>query len=228
MHLLMKPNNADISNVFDTVASRYDSVTSSYAIQRRMEFFVLHAKGACLEAGGGTGAISKALMEKGYAVTTTDISPRMVEEIKKKGIEAVVCDAEHLPFPDASFNTVISSEMIYYLDHPELFLREAQRVLKPGGVLLLSSANAQVAWFYDWLRAALRPFGIGGTYFDDPVHTFFSERELRQLAVDAGFADIQTKKILVLPVSFLDGINKILERTPLCYLGAFIMLFARR
>ncbi|TSC79451.1 MAG: UbiE/COQ5 methyltransferase [Parcubacteria group bacterium Gr01-1014_29] len=193
-----------------------------------MEFFVARAEGKCLEVGAGTGSISKALVERGHEVLATDISLKMVEEMKKKGVNAIMCDAEKLPFPDATFDTVLASEVLYYLDHPELFLSEARRVLKPGGVLLLSSANARVARFYDWLRAVLRPFGFSGTYFDDPVHTFFLERELRQLVENAGFGAIQTRKIIVLPLSFLDSINKILECTPFRHAGAFVMLSARK
>lgn len=224
----MKPTNSEISSIFNNAASRYDSITNSYAIRRRMEFFVARAEGKCLEVGAGTGSISKALVERGHEVLATDISLKMVEEMKKKGVNAIMCDAEKLPFPDATFDTVLASEVLYYLDHPELFLSEARRVLKPGGVLLLSSANARVARFYDWLRAVLRPFGFSGTYFDDPVHTFFLERELRQLVENAGFGAIQTRKIIVLPLSFLDSINKILECTPFRHAGAFVMLSARK
>src|SRR3989344_5178769 len=186
----MKPVNKDVSQVFDGVAAYYDAVINSYAIRRRVEFFVLRAEGRCLEVGAGTGTISQVLLAKGHKVVATDISPGMVEEMKKKGINAVVCDAERLPFLDASFDTVLASEMIYYLDHPEQFLKETHRVLKPGGVLLLSSANNRVARFYDWLRAVLRPFGVGGTYFDDPVHTFYSEKELHRLVEQAGFMNV--------------------------------------
>lgn len=224
----MKPGNSEIKKVFDSVANQYDSITSSYAIRRRVEFFVSRSEGKCLDVGAGTGAISKVLLEKGHKVIATDISVNMVEEMKKKSIEAVVCDAEQLPFPDASFDTVVSSEMLYYLDNPDKFLKEARRVLKPGGTLLLSSANKRVAWFYDWLRAVLRPFGIGGTYFDDPVHMFFSEKELHKIVENAGFRNIKTKKILVLPILFFDRANKILERTPLRHAGAFVLLSARR
>lgn len=225
---ILKPTNVELKNIFDNIANRYDSVTSSYAVQRRLEFFVVHAQGRCLEVGAGTGSISKALVERGHEVVATDISPNMVEEMKKKGINAIVCDAEKLPFSDATFDTVLASEMLYYLDNPGAFLEEARRVLKPGGILLLSSANARVARFYDWLRAVLRPFGIGGTYFDDPVHTFFSEWELRQLVKNTGFDAVRTKKVIVLPLSFLDSVNRILERTLIRHIGAFVLMSARK
>lgn len=224
----MKPSNIEIAKVFNNVASRYDSITSSYAIRRRMEFFVTYAEGKCLEVGAGTGVISKMFAELGHEVIATDISPNMMDEIKKKGLSAVVCDAEQLPFPDASFDTVLASEVLYYLDNPDRFLQEARRVLKPGGVLLLSSANARVARLYDWLRSILRPFGVSGTYFNDPLHTFYSEKELRRLVENAGFGTVETKKILIFPVSVFDFVNKILERTPLRHASAFVMLSARK
>ena len=224
----MKPFNSDIRYIFDSIATSYDSITSSYAVGRRVEFFVAHARGKCLEVGAGTGSISRALFEAGYEVSATDISPNMVEEMKKKGISAVVCDAEQLPFPDASFDTVVSSEMLYYLDSPAKFLKEAKRVLKPGGMLLVSSANARVARWYDWLRTMVRPFGVGGAYFDDPVHTFFSEGDLRRLVEQAGFSAVTARKALIVPVAFLDKLNRLLERTPFRHAGAFVVLSARK
>lgn len=224
----MKPTNAEVSKIFDNVSSRYDAVTNPYAIRRRMEFFVARAEGKCLEVGAGTGIISQALVKAGHDVTATDIAPKMAEIITKKGIKAVVCDAEKLPFPDASFDTVLASEMLYYLDRPQEFLLEAERVLKPGGVLLISSANARVAWLYDWLRAVLRPFGVGGTYFDDPVHTFIPQKDLCRLVEQAEFSALAANKILVLPVAFLDSFNRILECTPFRHAGAFIVLSARK
>lgn len=216
--------------LFDAVAMRYDAITHSYALKRRIEFFLGHAKGDCLEIGAGTGEISKALIAHGHHVVATDISPQMVSQIRNKlGIEAVVCDAEYLPFADESFDTVIGAEMIYYLDYPELFLREAHRVLKPGGYLLLSSANASIARFYDTLRAWLRKIGIGrGTYFDDPVREFFTESQLRTLVSHKEFKVKEIKKAIVIPIGSLDRLNRILERTPLRHIGAFLFLAAKK
>jgi len=84
----MKPKNAEIRDIFDTVASRYDSVTNSYALSRRIEFILRYAKGDCLEVGTGAGEIARALASK-HKITATDISPNMVSEARKKGIEAV-------------------------------------------------------------------------------------------------------------------------------------------
>lgn len=225
-----KPSNVEIKTLFDAVAPRYDAITHSYALRRRIKFFVNHVKGDCLEVGAGTGEISKAFIAHGHDIVATDISPQMITQIRNKlGIEAVVCDAESLPFPDESFDTVIGAEMIYYLDHPERFLAEAHRVLRPGGRLLLSSANAGVARFYDWLRAFLRTLGFGrGTYFNDPVRQFPSQKELTRLLQSAGFIIHEIKKAIILPIGALDWFNRILEKTPFNYFSAFIFIHAEK
>ena len=50
-------------------------------------------------------------------------------------------DAEHLDSPDNSFDTLLMFEAIYYLRNPSQFVHEAQRVLRPGGTLLVCSVN---------------------------------------------------------------------------------------
>lgn len=226
----VKPSNEEVKTLFDAVAPRYDAITHFYALRRRIEFFVGHAKGDCLEVGAGTGEISKALKRTGHHIIAADIAPQMVSQIHNKlGIEAVVCDAETLPFPNESFDTVVGAEMIYYLDHQERFLAEAHRILRPGGRLLLSSGNASVARFYDALRAWLRKIGIGmGTYFDDPIRQFPSPKELTRLLRDAGFEIREIKKAIVLPIGALDWFNRLLEKTPLNHFGAFVFVAAEK
>lgn len=225
-----KPSNEEVKMLFDAVAPRYDTITHSYALRRRIEFFVNHAQGDCLEVGAGTGEISRALIANGHDVVATDISSQMVSQIRNKiGIEAVVCDAESLPFSDESFDTVIGAEMIYYLDHPERFLAEARRVLRPGGRLLLSSANAGIARFYDSLRAFLRTLGFGrGTYFDDPVRQFPSPKEFTRFLHNVGFTVHEIKKAVILPTGTLDWLNRILEKTPFSRFSIFIFIHAEK
>lgn len=51
----------------------------------------------------------------------------------------VVCSALDLPFPDDSFDTVVSTEVLEHVPNPQRALREMHRVLKPGGFLILST-----------------------------------------------------------------------------------------
>jgi len=141
---------------------------------------------------------------------------------KKKGVEARACDAEKLPFADETFDTVIGAEIIYYLGHPEKFLHEARRVLRPGGLLLLSSAN-NTTKIYDRARAFLRVLGIGHMYFDDKIREFVTAKSLKTILELVGFRAVETYKIMVLPFGFLDWLNKAFEHTPLKHFGIFIL-----
>jgi len=56
-------------------------------------------------------------------------------------------DAQDLPFGDNEFDVVLLYEALYYLEQPERFLAEAQRVLRPGGVVLVVSVNCEWSGF---------------------------------------------------------------------------------
>lgn len=221
--MVLKPTNAEFRDIFDHAARRYDAVSNAYAVARRREFFISNARGRCLEVGAGTGEISKALRETGHEVVATDISPNMVMEIQKKGIDAVVCDAEKLPFPDSSFDTIIGAEMIYYLDRPSRFIQEAKRVLRPHGSLLLMSATNR-AKFFDFLRGILRVLGVGGTYFDDKAHEFVEPKKLARLLEGEGFQIVYKKRIIVVPYGSLHFFNILFERI----FGVCITVYAEK
>lgn len=226
--MYQKPSNNQFQKIFDRIAPHYDSITNNYAVSRRIDFFIKYSRGRCLEVGAGTGEVSKALIKNNHEVAATDISPKMVENIKRKlDIKAIVCDAEKLPFARNSFDTVVGAEMIYYLDHPEKFLSEASRVLKPEGRLLLSSTN-NTAKIYDRIRAVLRSLGFKAMYFDDKNREFMSSGKLTHLLEEAGFKIMREKKIIILPFRFFDSLNRMLEKTFLGYLGIFILIYAKK
>jgi SAM-dependent methyltransferase len=80
-------------------------------------------------------------------------------------------DAQNIPFPDKSFDVAILFEAIYYLPDASQFLREAWRVLRPGGILLISSVNC--AWH------GFNPSIYSRKYYDS--------HELRNLLTGDGF-----------------------------------------
>ena len=115
--------------------------------QRLAELARLEAGQSVLDVGCGTGAL--AIVAKGFVgasgqVAGVDPSPEMVAGARRKaakaGVEARfdVGSIEALPFPDATFDTVLSSLMLHHLTHDGLQkgIEEIARVLKPGGRFL--------------------------------------------------------------------------------------------
>ena len=92
-----------------------------------------------LDVGAGHGAFSKEIHEQGYRVTACDFAPEIFYYDKVKCHQADL--TRSLPFEDNAFDAIVAMEVMeHILDH-EVFFREAQRVLKPGGVLFISTPN---------------------------------------------------------------------------------------
>ena len=87
-------------------------------------------------------------------------------------IEVAVIDAQKLPYEDNSFDVVLLLEAIYWLPNPDAFVSETKRVLRPDGIVFLSSANCE------------RP-----DFHPSPYSThYFSAVDLKQLLSTHGFA----------------------------------------
>jgi demethylmenaquinone methyltransferase / 2-methoxy-6-polyprenyl-1,4-benzoquinol methylase len=84
-----------------------------------------------LDVAAGTGSISRALEEKGARVVALDLSPEMLSQ--HPGRLRVRAVADHLPFPDETFDAVTFGYLLRYVDDPVATMREIARVMRPGG-----------------------------------------------------------------------------------------------
>jgi SAM-dependent methyltransferase len=95
-----------------------------------------------LEIGPGPGEFAARVRDEvGAEVVAVDVSPRLVELVRARGIEAHVGDAQRLPFPPASFAAAVANWVLYHLTELDRALAELTRVLKPGG-RLVAATNA--------------------------------------------------------------------------------------
>lgn len=97
-----------------------------------------------LDLATGTGLLAFAFCSRVRSVTGVDLSEKMValaNDNRKysecKNLDFKVEDACQLSFPAASFDVVVASNVLHLLQEPETALREMQRVLRPGGRLIL-------------------------------------------------------------------------------------------
>jgi ubiquinone/menaquinone biosynthesis C-methylase UbiE len=101
-----------------------------------------HREGTILDVACGMGETT-CYLSKTFApedITGINISANQIEGARRKNPRCrfFVMDAVHLAFPDESMDHVISVEAAFHFDTREAFLREARRVLKPGGRIVLS------------------------------------------------------------------------------------------
>jgi ubiquinone/menaquinone biosynthesis C-methylase UbiE len=91
------------------------------------------------DVGAGTGVASRAALAAGARVVAADLAPGMLVVDAATRPPAVVADATSLPFPDSVFGGVVAAYCYNHLDDPVAGLREARRIVAPGGPVLASA-----------------------------------------------------------------------------------------
>jgi SAM-dependent methyltransferase len=90
-----------------------------------------------LEVGCGWGELAAWLARETAAeVVAVDLSPRMVELARERGVDARLADVQALPFGDGEFDCVVAAWMLYHLPDLDAGIAELGRVLRPGGTLV--------------------------------------------------------------------------------------------
>jgi SAM-dependent methyltransferase len=127
-----------------------------------------------LDLGCGDGRLTLELQRAGAAVIGCDLSAEQVAAARTLGLEVQVADAAALPYPDASFDAVLSNAALHWMPAPEPVLAEVARVLRPGGRFVAEmGAAGNVAAIVGALASALAQRGLDVTaaypwYFPTP------------------------------------------------------------
>ena len=223
-----------VRGVFDSVASKYDIMNDlmSMGMHRAWKAYAVmvahvQAGDAVLDIAGGTGdmaqAFAKQVGPKG-TVVHTDINLAMLRQGRDRLLDeglllpTTVCDAEALPFPDASFNVVCVSFGLRNMTHKDRALAEMARVLKPGGKLLVlefSKVAQPLSKVYDWYSFEVLPRLGKMVAGDDASYRYLAESirmhpdqaTLKVLMQQSGFAHVDIHNLSLGVVALHVGIR---------------------
>ncbi|WP_372996200.1 malonyl-ACP O-methyltransferase BioC [Marinobacter sp.] len=125
-------------------ASRLQRFMGNTMLQKLQSRGSRQVESSILDLGCGTGWFTRKLADMGQMelLTGVDLSPGMLREARQNSPEAIrwlLADAERLPLPDESYDLIFSNLMIQWCDDPCAVLQECRRVLRPGGLLMVST-----------------------------------------------------------------------------------------
>jgi ubiquinone/menaquinone biosynthesis C-methylase UbiE len=181
---------------YDAFAPRYDRAIRFY---ERMQFrggrewVCARARGDVLEVGVGTG-LNLPLYPPGVRVSGVDLSPAMLAVARGRAQELGVtvnlreADAQALPFPDGSFDTVVCTLSLCAIPDDRVAIAEMRRVLRPGGSLVLLD-HVGSNWWPIWaVQRLLEVFTVRST----------GEHQTRRplpLVLAAGFEVVEAERL---------------------------------
>src|SRR5581483_5954165 len=148
---------------------RFTKSTEDAGLREKRRELLGRASGRTLEIGAGTGSNLELYPEAVTELVLTEPDEHMRGQLERKLTalgrrpEVVGAGAERLPFPDASFDTVVATLVLCTIPAPRRALEEISRVLKPDGRLLfLEHVRAEDAGTARWQDRLERPWGWFG------------------------------------------------------------------
>lgn len=159
--------------IFAAIYDKSLAATEEAGLRERRRGLLAEARGRVLELGAGTGVNVQLYPSEGISeLVLTEPEEPMSKQIAEKAVgvtpapQVVTAGAESLPFPDASFDTVVATLVFCTVGDLDASIREARRVLKPGGKLLFlehvrAEDNPKRAAWQDRLHKPWKAFGHG-------------------------------------------------------------------
>lgn len=219
----------------DSLAADWEQKYSLARFRRRSDAFFGLLKNlpttgqVWLDGGCGTGNLSRRMRDSGAFVIGVDGSGEMLKvaqalctgERETGALFVRIENIENLPLPDAVFDGIICSSVIEYLSKPDVCLREFHRVLKPGGLLLISAPNKQSV-----LRRILKlAHKLTGFFFPKPwpYYLAFSinEYSLNDLTERLGAAGLNAMEATYFSPCDVGGLMK-------AWMGSLIICMAKK
>ncbi|MFX0055566.1 MAG: class I SAM-dependent methyltransferase [Promethearchaeota archaeon] len=146
----MKKDPKDIVREgYDNIASQYDEYRDPFNNKAELNelMSLVEPGGHILDAGCGSGVVSRALIDNGFQVTGVDISQKMIGIARQRIPEAefIVGDMAALEFDNETFDGIVSAYAVFHITRTKHFslFQDFHRILKKGGALLFSIGSKE-------------------------------------------------------------------------------------
>ena len=223
-----------VRGVFDSVAARYDVMNDlmSMGLHRAWKAYTvavanLREGQSVLDIAGGTGDLARAFARKvgpKGTVVHTDINEAMLRQGRDRLIDegtvlpTLLCDGEKLPFASGSFDLVSVAFGLRNMTHKDVALAEMNRVLMPGGRLLVlefSKVAEPLSKAYDWYSFKVLPRigqlvandGDSYRYLAESIRMHPGQAQLKAMMRDAGFGHVDVHNLSAGVVALHVGIK---------------------
>ena len=178
---------------FNKTAASYNSTSDGKFVEPMYEPILNEIQklqsGKILDVGCGNGNLFTLLPDGKYELYGVDFSENMILEAKhncKTKASFLVADVEALPFKDNSFDIIVCNASFHHYIHPNKALREMQRVLKDGGILLIGDP---------YVPSLVRPMiNILIKFSQKGDHHFYGFKEMKKLFIKNGLSPVYFEK----------------------------------
>lgn len=192
---------------------RLENATRNPWIQERIRSLSSSAVCDVLDIGCGAGFLTNHLATCGHRVTGIDLSAKSLSIAEKRdetrSVRYMQLDAFAMPFPEQSFDVVCAMDFLEHVEMPGQIVREATRLLRPGGLFFFHTFNR------NWLSYLLVIKGVEWCVPNTPANMhvysyFIKPSELGHWCDESGMQVLQMRGLMpkILSLSFWKSIMK--------------------